>query len=1343
MKRHLSLILLALLPLFCHAQQADIKTHPRTTLLEARADLQKALRANDSPAILRAVLTEYQCWQAIDQDSVPAFITRMEALTRNNPRPVERSVLHSLLAVFYTNHYANIYHFLPPGGITGNHIPQDINQWTPALYQKKIMEHLSCSLAEEEILTATPVSAIAPLIEPGTDASNLNPTLFDFLAYRAIECVKEGMKYLLKDKMKLEFRPLEEFLQQQFDTVSPEKAPIAAFYYQHLLRSLVRRDAQDALLYAELRRQTDDDLYAYPKSVVASRRQLLQELWDKNKDNPLSVEIIHAIISRSPSSYWHSTPTPAELCDIEALCDEGIRRFPDYPRINQLRKVRSKYLAPRAFVEIRKPPYPGQPESIDIAFYNCRTISCSLYQLKEVELAEFSAASRWRTPHEKLFDTTPHVKNTPDVQNTTLLLPFDTPGTYDLVVRIASDSDILQDTLSFYCTRLISDTRRIGENTHEVLVRNRMSGHPVSGAVVKRYSKLGYGKFAYASEAITNDEGIALFHDVQEGDHYTPTQGEDTHGCFYYFSQYGHYAPSSTEKAVIFTDRNVYRFGDTVHFKAIFLQGEEGTPRVIPDRPLTIALYNANTQQIAACQLTTNAYGSVAGRFALPLSASPGAFSIRIGDDIRFFKVAHYQRPNINVTFEPLQTAYQIGDKLLLCGTMSHFSGTPADSCQATYTVYAHYRHDDEDLAVATDTLFTDTAGRFSIPVVSDHRHFPNLRFQPTPPTYTVRMKITAPNGETRLAEHAITFQEQPYSIELPAQTQFDKSSPIRIAVNTRNGNEERTAQTLRYTVEQLVLSPNVGHDYEQADHPAQWTWAEGVIYTTADPASQSAIHLDADKWPSGVYRLTLTGQAGKHQAMRQQILYLYDKHDPRPPYPTRLWCAVPQDSCLPGEDVEFILGTSLRDACVQYNIFAQGEIVHQEQLFLSNESRILRIPNRKEFGSRCHVDLTLVKDDRRIEKHFDIRQAYPPQELNIVARTFRDHLRPGQQEEWTFSLETPQGETAQAEVMATLYDAATDAYRESWKRPFSISSYPHQLPYWDCLVAGTPEMAGYIILQAKLSDFHVPDLNLPQWKDDPLDYRWSSRKIIPPRADSVPIVSPAVPAPVSLPSAKDAQTNFNETAFFQPQLQTDEQGEATIHFSLPESTTTWRLRLFAHTPDMRHRFFEREIITSKPLMVSAHCPAPVREGDRTQLRATLFHQKAATRGKITLEIFDPDTGEVLLRQRQAFRLPEQGSQTVAFTFDMPTGHRRLAYRVVAKAGKFSDGEQRLLPVVPVESTTDYRRNFPTPPPHLRLLCGANNKHLSSICRDEKPDKYSINAPQIPGNSGATPRLLR
>lgn len=432
-----------------------------------------------------------------------------------------------------------------------------------------------------------------------------------------------------------------------------------------------------------------------------------------------------------------------------------------------------------------------------------------------------------------------------------------------------------------------------------------------------------------------------------------------------------------------------------------------------------------------------------------------------------------------------------------------------------------------------------------------------------------------------------------------------------------------------------------------------------------------------------------------------------------------------------PGDKAAFVTGTSEPVVHVLYEIELDGKLLSKEWIALKNEQRLFEIPIREEHRGNLAVHYTFVKDSRLYSYNYIVSVPYTNKELDISFESFRDKLQPGANEEWKIRVKGRKADKVAAEMVATLYDASLDEFRmNQWYAQFynyhsselgwaSVNGFNDvsfnlfttgwnpghsrgtETPYFDRLnwfgynfymyqreyrrslsgrVAGVAlEMAAPAKSKKAEADEEkegfgavVDSVAMDQsWSPENSDDRKGSNTS---KQDM---------------SAVKIRSNFNETAFFYPTLMTNEKGEIIVKFTVPEALTRWKMLGFAHTKDLKSGLTTNSLVTQKDMMVVPNQPRFFRENDKMKFSAkvTSMVDKELT-GQAQLQFFDALTMrpvDDLMKNRvttQNFSLKPKQSSNLEWSIEIPEGLQAIMYRIVAKSGDFSDGEEMVLPVV-------------------------------------------------------------
>lgn len=994
---------------------------------------------------------------------------------------------------------------------------------------------------------------------------------------------------------------------------------------------------------------------------------------------------------------------------------EGIAGYPRYEGINQLKNIEKEILNASLSLEIAT-AYPGEQQSVKVNYKNLTGITLQLYK---VNLPVTSAVLQNRTTHfeskyarlqrEEHFS----LKPTTDYLNvdTTLTIQAPQAGIYFLKAvpdgkKGVSDGTLMNVTAlkTIYCP--------LPDGTLELVVVDAVSGQPVSEAEVTIYTEKG-GGYSPQQTYQADKQGTLKLDFLNSNKYwYNAHTAADNAMPILNLWKNDYYYKESKRKEVLqlFTDRSIYRPGQTVYVSGLAYEMEKDSTRVLADKKYTVSLYDANNNETGKVEVRTNGFGSFSGQFVLPSPCLTGYFSLRAADTSVSFKVEEYKRPTFDVTFEPVKVEYQVGDSIEVVGMAKTFAGAPVQNARVHYNISRSYawvwRFMGRGSARWEGEAMTDADGKFSVPVHfeidSDRRESPLWYY-----TYNIQADVTDGAGETQQANLSLPLGSTSMVLNmdnLPDNLVKEKKLEIKLTAMNLSGEPVDTPVT--YQVVEME---------EQKD--GQEKEGRKVLTGTVE-ANKSFVPEAIYALPSGNYRLKLSAKdtQGRECTASKNFL-LFSLNDKRPPFVITDWFyqdGLEFDAASPAT---VYIGSSEKNVYLLYDVFAGNKRLESKRIELSDSVVSFRFPYKKEYGDGILVSMAFVKDGRLYSHNARIMKPAPEKKLQLKWTTFRDKLRPGQQEEWKLTVLYPDGSPAEAEMLATMYDASLDKIYSAHKLDFGVDfHYVVPLTYWN-----TSYMRNAYL---------YVDFPLKRLRAVPLEY---SELIIPstgrmeamvvgyggsPRAtlagalkirgrsaanavmnqeavtDMVlqeEMVETSAQEKVEMGSSEElAETgdiqireNFAETAFFYPQLRTNEKGEVSISFVLPESLTRWTFMGLAHTRNVDYGKIEATATASKEFMLQPNMPRFVRVGDKANIAASLMNlSDKGVKGTVRMELFNPETEKVFYSQKQKFDVKGGETGHVNFTFEVSDKYAVMACRMVADGDTFSDGEQRYIPVL-------------------------------------------------------------
>lgn len=1313
-----------------HASDAENEAAPKTALLQAQKDYQKAIKENNSPLLIQSLIRKIKYQSLINTDSLPPMLIALEDYISKDNNVVEKSILHSLIAEIYHIYYQVQSSKLRTRTPITGYIPKDMNEWTANIYQEKIIRHSLDAVKAQAQLSAVNCLQYKEILILGKNSPALRPTMYDFLVYRSIDLLEQlywTKQYFNQTELTNSrlLAPLEDFLQIKMDVPFYEINQNIVQLYQQLLRAQTAAKRTDAIIISDLDRLAFINRTVQIKNKDSLYLNTIESLNRKYHDNPYSVEILNAIAQH----YYQHYPNPKQQLPHyeKALntCEEGIRRFPKYFRINILKNLISQIKRPSIYYSMNNNVYPGQKQQIQLHFQNVSNITFSMYQIQE-NMQEFLNSDKKNLNKKKIYSHTYQLPKCLVERDTLLEIPVQSPGLYQLFISSPDESHKM-DSAYFNSSRLSTIARKTSEKGYDILVCDLISGKPIPGAKVKLYKK-NHSKYEFLAETTSNSDGLAIIKNLNQDRFYQVTLGDDDHGPvnsmpYQYFDR-----PQSIKDHMdLFTDRAVYRPGQTVYFSGICWDADTSGAQAITDRKYTVILRDANQQEIAKQDLPVNEFGSFSGSFTLPQEALNGEFTLRAGNAIHTITVAEYKRPKFEITFNPLKQTYKLGDNLTISGYTKSYSGVNIANGKVNYNISEVYFSPWKisNRPILTGTTQTNDKGEFQFsfntPKISDliaEKIFLQKQFA----QYRVTVTITSPNGETQEAEFKININSQNYKLKVNISQKINKDQTVTIPVVTCNANGFPVSQKIHYTLSSLKELQKLGDKYnDYFNHPVD----KDVLTGTFTTGGKDSLELHLSDFPSGAYLLTFNGDGEDKKITTCQVIYLYSLQDKRPPYQTYNWIVEEKTQCFPGENAEILFGTSAKEIYMLYEIYTNGQFVERKRFIMSDENIRFSIPYLDSYGKTADVLISYVKNGEFFQNKITLSRKQESKHLNIITKTFRDHLTPGQEEEWSFIIKNTQDKPVMAEMMATMYDTSLDQFRKNEWNFNPIYNYCATTPFWrKCLQNQqsrychfkfhTKQIPTFEYDRLNLYGFHLFDHNgkisvmqnkysrgvskkeadrhyeVEECGETTFDFAGSTEEEVPTASMKSASIVYALGGTTQQTEAETTlhdislRQNFRETAFFYPQLLTDPQGNIVIKFSVPEATTTWRFMALAHTQNMLFGQIEKSVITHKEFMVSTNLPRFVRTGDKVVLHATInnFTEKVQE-GNAYLELFNPSTEVVLYKQSTPFNVSARQNQTVHFELTAPEDIDLLGCRIVANARQFSDGEQHVIPVVP------------------------------------------------------------
>ncbi|HET7732677.1 MAG TPA: MG2 domain-containing protein, partial [Paludibacter sp.] len=688
--------------------------------------------------VIKAMVYKMRFTLEKNPDEAPALIRDFEAFTEKSTDPAECALLHSMTAELYAQYYQKDQWAINARTEVTGFVPEDMKEWTKNIFYEKISKHLAASLENPAILQKTDALKFSMLLLKGDDSRTLQPTLFDFLSYRRIQLLQNlwqvtALKNPLKDPVY--FSNASDFSVFKQDSVfknSTENQVLET--YQQLLSFRLKANNVPALLYADLQRLK----YAKQHSGVENSDSLylaaLSSLERQFADNEAVVEVL-----AEKANYYLEKQLDNKTFKRNAydICEAGIKQFPKYKRIELLKNIQQNIRLKTINIQYSQLVKPASTVKIAINSMNIPELVLKIYRVNAtaIEYSDFSQKRQFRKeiyPKRSLIDTrTIKINSNENFGNVETQYEFKSGeyGIYEFTLEATGNKNIDESVKGVFSVTDFSFINRANDTeTGRLYVLDRVTGHTQDDVKVQIYERKWVGN-GYATNFIkelkTDKNGLCLC--PQSSNYYNRIIFFEKNKDRFYSSDFHptYYATNEAdgnEKAIVslFTDRSLYRPGQTVYFKGIGYLSNKNKQEVSYGNTYTIELYDANNQKISSKLLSANQFGSFAGEFVLPQAGLNGAYRLQVGDYTQTIWVEEYKRPTFEVVINRPKAEVSFGDKVTMSGNVKAYAGYGIGGAKVKYRVVRRphrfcWWFNEPEIEITNGTVNSNADGTFEV----------------------------------------------------------------------------------------------------------------------------------------------------------------------------------------------------------------------------------------------------------------------------------------------------------------------------------------------------------------------------------------------------------------------------------------------------------------------------------------------------------------------------------------------------------------------------------------------------------------------------------------------------
>lgn len=1092
-------------------EQFEQEGLPKSALDIVNQISEKATQDQNTNQMIKSLLFKSKYALVLEEDAQLKIINDFKSDIANSDFP-EKNILENLLANLYWQYFQqNRWQFYNRTQTDKKVDPVDFRTWDLQTLFNEISLHFEASLQNGLMLQQTDLKQFDELLIPAENSKLYRPTLFDFLAHNALNFYKTDENSITQPAYKFEIDN-SDFLEDaksfsEFNIQSKDSSSLqlkALKLYQGLIQFHLKDAAPIALADVDIERLKFIKQHATFSNKEIVYEESLKQSIEASKANETSglYQYELAQLYYNQGLQYHPTSKADhqwQLKEAMTLVESVIAKFPNTRAEKLCSHLKSQILQPRLTIQNEQYIPSNKASKLLVNYKNIDALDFSLYALSKKQLKRFNKLYRkdeqlafiqklkaYKTWKQNLIDKG-------DYQNHSVEVPVSSLNNGHYLIFANTETAEAFTTIQVTNFALIEKT---GTEQHTYQIIDRNNGTPITNASVKVSYQKNYRESFSTLTRTTDVNGEFVLEKTNKrytNIHIEVTKNSETayFGNYYLNQRYKDNDTSDhvTHNSFLFTDRSIYRPGQTVYFKGILMETFKNKSQVTPHQNVFVALHDANGQMVSELDFETNEFGAFNGEFILPNTGLTGQFYIRtysagLLDNHSYFSVEEYKRPKFETKFKPITESFKVNDSVTIRGEALAFAGTNITDAKVVYRVHRkvqyprwfywyrpQFRSEPQEIAHGETT--TNTSGAFTI----NFKALPDTSVDKTNSpvfNYEITADVTDINGETRSATTVVHVGYHSFLATIAIANRLDKTDKSHeLHIDTKNLNGEFIAAKGNIKIYKLKAPENTlrkrpweapdyklqtetafkamfpNEAYNNEDDPKHWQKGTLIFDKSFDTKASKTLKLgNIKRWTSGQYLITLESKDAFGQTVKDETrINVYSDKDKTLADHQLFSITTNKPEYQPGETAIITLGST-----VNINVFIEIEkdhnIIKKELVQLNNNKQELRIPVTKDDVGGFVIHYGFAAFNSVKTSSIAVNVPHPKTDLEIETTTFRDKLQPGTDETWSFKIKGPKGDKVSAELLASMYDASLDQFKShSWnfnpiQRPSYYSNY-------------------------------------------------------------------------------------------------------------------------------------------------------------------------------------------------------------------------------------------------------------------------------------------------------------
>ncbi|WP_298495211.1 MG2 domain-containing protein [uncultured Algibacter sp.] len=1071
----------------------------------------QAKKDDNHPQLIKTMLYKSKYALVLQEDAQLSIIKDFKTDIANSEFPT-KNILENILANLYWQYFnQHRWQFYNRTKTAKKVDVEDFRTWDLQTLFDETHLHFQNSLENGLMLQQESLKKYNVLLNTQKDSKIYRPTLFDFLSHNALVFYKTNETKITKPAYKFEINNLDYISDAKtfssLNITSKDSTSLqlnALKIYKDLIRFHLQNASPFPLAYVNIERLK----FVHQHATYTNKQAVLLEALSTESKQYKSHEVsglydfeIASIYHEQSLSYQPKINEEQRWKAKEALelCNQVISKFPKSKGAEKCDILKSQ-IKQINFQITTEDFLPIQENSrLLVRYKNIDALKFNIYKVSEKQYERFlntykkndqldfikklNADHTWKSS----------LKNENDYQThaTEVLMPKLNNGRFLVAAFYENDKDTFAFANLQVSNMALVETEALNHKIFQIIDRN--NGTPITNAKVEvSYDSRNSQKIITKNYTSNNLGEIKIEKDKNwyRNVRLKTVHGNDTayFGNFYINQTYNLPEQKENYKAFLFTDRSIYRPGQTAYFKAIVIKTDNNNSEVLEKENVSVVLYNTNNEEIKKLELQTNAFGSVSGEFILPSNGLTGIHRIELNSDSgkymrsnSAFSVEEYKRPKFETKFVPVSGTYKINDSVTVKGNAIAYAGSNITDAKVVYRVhrkvqyprwYFWYRPwvNSEPQEIIHGETITNDKGEFKITFKAIPDNSVDKSSMPTF-NYEIIADVTDLNGETRSTSTIVNVGYHALIANLNIDNILDKDNKDhKISIDSKNLNGEfvpakGTIKIYKLNAPNAVLRlrPWAAPDYQEISkdvfknlfpHDAYTNehqssnWEKGKLVLEKSFNTKDSKTLDLGKlkkWQSGEYIITLQSKDKFGQLVKDEIKTTLFSNDDKTPADNQLFTiSNDKQSYNIGDSAYITIGSAAKSLTVTVSIEKDKKIIKTEIIKLNDNKKTFAIPVTKDDlgGFVVHYSFAAFNSFKSGSQVISV--PYPKNNLDIETLTFRDKLQPGTDETWQFKIKGPYGEKVSAELLASMYDASLDQFK-----PHNWNFTPVQSPIY------------------------------------------------------------------------------------------------------------------------------------------------------------------------------------------------------------------------------------------------------------------------------------------------------